>query len=521
MIAADLLRHNLFPGLELAAGSAGLNRELSTVSVIDAPDVDRWMRGGEFLVGSGYIFREEPESFAPFLRRADERGIAAAGIKLDRYHHVLPESALSTAEELGLPLIRIPVEYRWTDLIEGVMRFQAQERKSTDREPDLGSLFEEGFDLRTLLSSFAQRLNSPLAVLSAQLGLRALFLPDGHIAGTEETEAFLDAPVVQERDLPRRGSVRGSVELRNPGKLFWVAVWRLASETPISLHLGLAQGERHPSARQEKMALRALSLLRASALEIALLSNRNGLRRERFFEALCLDVYNDPRMIRANLNELGVELPSPFAVLIAAPAREADEGSRAEPRWSPQVPLCYRLGETWTALISASEGGGPRERYGPVAERLGLHVAVGGTGRTELEVARSYREARRTFAWLREFSLPPGIHFHEDLSLYALLDSLARLPESKGVHARYWAPLEEAGGAARRSLPMDEFARGLIACDFNAKACARRLHLHYNTVRNYIEELERLLSIRLDDPWGRLGLILSASIDKARAKRGE
>lgn len=57
------------------------------MSVIDSPDVDRWMRGGEFLVGSGYIFRDDPDALIPFIERVFEKNAAAVGIKLDRYHH--------------------------------------------------------------------------------------------------------------------------------------------------------------------------------------------------------------------------------------------------------------------------------------------------------------------------------------------------------------------------------------------------------------------------------------------------
>ncbi|MBP8785295.1 MAG: PucR family transcriptional regulator ligand-binding domain-containing protein, partial [Synergistaceae bacterium] len=60
MIVADLLKRELFPDFSLLGGSTGLNRSLLSVSVIDSPDVDRWMRGGELLVGSGYIFKENP-----------------------------------------------------------------------------------------------------------------------------------------------------------------------------------------------------------------------------------------------------------------------------------------------------------------------------------------------------------------------------------------------------------------------------------------------------------------------------
>ena len=70
MIVADLLKRELFPDFSLLGGSTGLNRSLLSVSVIDSPDVDRWMRGGELLVGSGYIFKENPLDLIPFMERA-------------------------------------------------------------------------------------------------------------------------------------------------------------------------------------------------------------------------------------------------------------------------------------------------------------------------------------------------------------------------------------------------------------------------------------------------------------------
>ncbi|MCX7828258.1 MAG: PucR family transcriptional regulator ligand-binding domain-containing protein [Thermanaerothrix sp.] len=518
MIAADLLRHHLFPDFDLLGGSSGLNRELSSVSVIDAPDVDRWMRGGEFLVGSGYIFREDPEAFTDFLRRVNDRGIAAVGVKLDRYHHELPSSMVSEADRMGLPLLSIPLHYRWTDIIEGVQTFILQERNRSACSPyEVGSFLEEGLDIRQILSTFASRLQRTLTVQCSQMGICHNFLPDGSVEGPEATQAFLKTPVVQERGLPKRGQVVASLELRNSGVLQWSASYRFLSDTPLTLHLWLSQGENLPSTRQERMVLRAMTLVRASALELSAISNRSAMRKEKLFEALCLDIYNDPSIIEANLKELGITLPQRSCVAIVSAA----EGS-SPPRWTPSNPvMSYRLGDMWTGLIPLSDLEQIKREWNQRAMDLKVYVAIGGTVRTMGEISRSYQEAKRTFNWLREFSLDPGAYAHDDLSLYALLDNLFRLPEAKGVYKRFFEPLlEEASSSSRRSLPLKDLVKSLVSCDFNARQCAQALHLHYNTVRNHLDELEKLLGVDLNNPHHRLGLALAYHIGNGVQKRG-
>ena len=93
MIVADLLKKNLFPDFQIIAGSAGMSREITAVTVLEAPDADRWMRGGEFMVGSGFVFKDDPEQLTGLLRRMNDKGVAATGFKLDRFHHRLPESS--------------------------------------------------------------------------------------------------------------------------------------------------------------------------------------------------------------------------------------------------------------------------------------------------------------------------------------------------------------------------------------------------------------------------------------------
>ena len=248
MIVADLLKKNLFPDFQILAGSGGVGREISAVSVLEAPDADRWMRGGEFLVGSGFVFKDDPEQLTPLLRRMNEKGVAAIGFKLDRFHHKLPASMTAEADALQIPILEIPMHYRWTDIIELIHTILVQERLK-ERPDDLTSFWEESLDYKKLMSSFAQNLGRDLLVQAPQLELNNLFLADGSILGGEAVQKALDTPLVQEQPLPKKGQIHSCVEVRNSGTIRRFAAYRLRLDTPISIFMILSPGELAPSAR--------------------------------------------------------------------------------------------------------------------------------------------------------------------------------------------------------------------------------------------------------------------------------
>jgi purine catabolism regulator len=129
MFVADLLKKKVFPDFKLVAGSQGLSSKLRGVSVIDCPDMYYWARGGEFLLGSGFIFKNNPENLAPFIHQAWSKNVAAIGFKLGRYLSEYPPEAIEAANELGLPLIDIPMKYKWIDIIEFTHDLLYLERK--------------------------------------------------------------------------------------------------------------------------------------------------------------------------------------------------------------------------------------------------------------------------------------------------------------------------------------------------------------------------------------------------------
>lgn len=106
-----------FEGFKLLAGAGGLGRRVSTVTVMDAPDIYDWMKGGEFLITTAYIMKDNPLELKDLIIRLNKNGASALGIKIGRFIEKLPDVVKDTADRLNFPIIHIPINYAFSDVI--------------------------------------------------------------------------------------------------------------------------------------------------------------------------------------------------------------------------------------------------------------------------------------------------------------------------------------------------------------------------------------------------------------------
>lgn len=117
----DLLLIPNLQGAVVLAGHQGMDRAVNRVNVMEVPDVIDWVRPGEFLVTSGFPFRENPERMADIIPQLAERGVAALGIKTRRYIEDIPPSVLEMANQYGIPIIELPLPTSFSDVVREVM----------------------------------------------------------------------------------------------------------------------------------------------------------------------------------------------------------------------------------------------------------------------------------------------------------------------------------------------------------------------------------------------------------------
>ena len=81
----DILKLDLLTGAEVIAGDSGLNNEITSVNVMEVPDIVDWVRPGEFLLTTAYSLADNLEEFNNLIPSFAERGVCGMGLKVKRY----------------------------------------------------------------------------------------------------------------------------------------------------------------------------------------------------------------------------------------------------------------------------------------------------------------------------------------------------------------------------------------------------------------------------------------------------
>ena len=112
-----LLKMPTLKPLDVVAGQDGLNREISVISVMDAPDSYKWLKGGEFILTSAYLSGGDSKFLELDLINLIEANSSSLGIKKDRYLKEIPPNIVLLANKYQFPVIEIPYHFRWSDII--------------------------------------------------------------------------------------------------------------------------------------------------------------------------------------------------------------------------------------------------------------------------------------------------------------------------------------------------------------------------------------------------------------------
>lgn len=103
--------------LVCVAGMEGLDSMVANLTVIDSPEILNWIKGGEFVVSTGYVTYTNPKLQNTLIKGLKEKGAVGLGIKLHRYYDEIPEKFVEEADKLGFPLFAISYETRMSDLM--------------------------------------------------------------------------------------------------------------------------------------------------------------------------------------------------------------------------------------------------------------------------------------------------------------------------------------------------------------------------------------------------------------------
>ena len=165
----DILNVDLLAGAEVMAGESGMDHVITSVNVMEVPDIVDWVRPGELLLTTAYSLSNNIEAFNTLLPIFSEKGVCGMGIKTKRYINELPESVIETANRLAFPIIKIPPDVSYGDLMKQIFTYIIGEQthlleKISEFNNQVRDIMLRRGDMEEFAELISQALHSPTLI---------------------------------------------------------------------------------------------------------------------------------------------------------------------------------------------------------------------------------------------------------------------------------------------------------------------------------------------------------------------
>ena len=520
----ELLAMPALKGIRIIGGERGLDRRrVSSVTVMDAPDPYQWIQGGELVVTSGYIFRDEPLSILHAVEKLNERESSGFGIKVRRYLQAVPPDAIALADDLEFPLLDIPFAFAFRDVIDPVLTSivnrQARQIKFSEQVlSSFSTMVTRGASEEEICASLRKFAKCDLAFCDTTFGTFCF------AAAEEFSHIVRNTPLP---DLFRQFlSVKIAIGERVYGYLVFHRPPSVASDDdwfiPVShartaLLLRLQKRLAHAETERRYRNEFVLDILNKNLRFEKELWNRAALldweiEGPRYVAVVDIDNYKRQFEDVAGRDALrSIEETKRRIYTIANTVIRST---------FPRVPFT-EMSDSVAYILPAPLGESAAVRdLQPVLKILqeevfgatGKSVTIG-VGRVKpsvLQSSESYDEARRALEMIRSAQGPGRIAFWNRLGVNKLLFSLSNDSAAEDFCREMLSPLLDLDETHRETLLKTLSA--LAECNWSVKESARLLSVHENTVKYRYKRVRELLDFNPDSSEDRLRMALALKI---------
>lgn len=522
MTVRDVLKEDFFSGFIVAAGHGGLDRPVSGLAILDAPDGLDWARGDEIVLSSGFVFAAQPDLLLELIDSGKLDRIAALGIKM-RFVGTLPQAVTDYFNGRNVPLLIVSEECSWPESIFqfNMLVFNNALHMFDIHEGEISSAKASPYDegkIARILSRIEYATKRPAMLYdrrteeehysSSKFKKRSLFanpedyLDDGYRIQTETLSVRSNMYICE----------KGAGDLQE--RVRWI-VSPIDIDNQIDACLVVLQG-RELLNSIDRMTLRVGQSLLRSIYERKRFS---VLLQDMHFQNLVHDCIDSRgyanKKILAMSKEYGISLYGKHLLVYMEHPQgsvAAEDMLRVKTHLNPVVARQISIGEnSCLFLIPCQEDVRRTEQIkkviGALPQRLmrpqgvsPVHFGVSMIPETLLNTGENLARCRRSVAIGKRLSEDTTVHFYSDLGPFAWID----------VHEEM---METLIGDLRGALSEDadellQTLKTYLGCRMNYSLTAQEMFVHINTVRKRIETVREAISYDLDNPFDRLKLEL-------------
>jgi purine catabolism regulator len=525
---------------EIVIGDGALAREIRWAHVIEMPDPDDLLKGGELVLTTGLGAGEDPKHQAGWTASLIGQGLAALAVELGSSWREVPAPVIAACARAGVPVVAFHRAVRFIEITEAVHSAVVNAQfallaRGEEIHRRFTELILQGRGVPEILAELAAAVGNPVVLEDA--GGSLVYYVSGHHGDDLALSAWADVHRAEDRGESAEGMFAVEVRLLDSS---WGRLLALAIENPLDDF--------------DRVAVERAAL----AVAIGLLAQQHDEQLRARTRGAFLSDLADGRVeeadARRRADALGLAATArgtllPIVATWRAPsfARRRSVGEPGEARVADGITWTRLSGDLRTALSSTGFAVllGPRDvdllillalgsrgydaalaehvaqLFHGALDRHGLGpadaaLAIGAPADSWVTAGQGLRRVRRSAGAATAL---PVARWHDARrpGLADLLHDLRDTPELDAFVQEQLGPLLD--DATPRAKALLETLEAYLAAGGRKAEAARALHLERQSLYLRLRRIEEALDVSLDDEDVVLGLHLAVRAMRFRRRR--
>lgn len=520
--------------MKCIAGFSGLQRTINSFTIIDTPEITKWLKGGEFVASVGYVTNSNPKMKKTLIPDLVAKGCAGLGVKMHSYYDEIPQEYIEYGNLYGFPIIEMAYEMKFSDLAfiihKNLFKYELNKAEiGYDIFQKLMNLIINNDSVEHMLFEISLVLGNPSILVTEDIKVLAYEIPEENISkisnNITKKHLFDSIEVISKNatkffEETHLNTYHNVISIDGSDQPY--SLYTITSNREALGYLLILEMDKTKLGENNVVIETILSALALYFLKIKMLPD---IEREQntFLKTVLQNPQNDMDLIRKKCSQFGFE-QSMERVCINVIIGESHLWSYELKRTTRSLVeiiftnICSEMGihkysmwnnNNFISYLFFPESMGQddvktmiQEISGKILKQfneneLHAYLGISSIGRETSHIIQSYKEAVNVIPLGNKVNPTEKIHNFEELRIYYLLNLSASRDELKS-YTSCLSPLlnsdKELQTEYLRTLEM------IINTNFNLTKAAKEMFIHRNSIIYRFNKIKELINIDFENP---------------------
>ena len=527
------------------AGFEGLSNDITCFTIVDTPDIARWVRKGAFVASVGYVTNENPRLKVTLVRDLAQKGCACLAIKANRYYEESKEEFIEQGNLYKFPILEVDYSLRFSDIAYQIHQSMFEEKMNLVEKENL--LYNQlsytllsDTDLEEALYNISIAVSNPIILLDRELNLiefediadnpvdlhSLLNLKRGtQPLSSKETRTLLKTSK-ENLHTPQ------TVALQTDGGVVNIAIGPISFQEQLLGYLAIPETATHLTEESYRLMETVQSALGIYYVKNKYTGGESEHRRTTFANKVLLNEAITRKEIQHYATIFGFDTKRRrvcMDIYVRAyerlPYDRRTSIRNALQTYTAQLAEHFSLGHFFANVENhfpvffffpvAASNADIRNEMDSIAQEIvkllqemDCKVSIGVSTYSDdvAQIPVSFKQAAELVRLGERVQPDSFVHTYDDLQVYYMLSTALSVDELRNFADLVWGLyLEDQRNATHFIDTLDIY----IKCRFNMTKTASMLYLHRNSLAYRIKKIEDILGIAIDQQQDVLRIQLS------------